>query len=92
LNPTDTLDEGDDEMKILRDALAITAALTVLPAALAAHEGHAPVLSVSGVLHWLSSPHHLISVVAVVAVAAALVVGAALLRRGGRSGPAAEEG
>jgi hypothetical protein len=91
LNPKDTLDEGDGEMKILRDVLAIPAAMALLPTALAAHEGHAPVLSVSGVLHWLSSPHHLVSVIAVVAVVAAGVVGAALLRRGVRSDPAAEE-
>lgn len=78
-------------MKILRNVMATTVGLAVLPAALAAHEGHAPGFSVSGVLHWLSSPHHLISVVAVVAVVVAAAVGAALLRRGVRSDPAAEE-
>lgn len=52
-------------------ALGILATI-LLPAALAAHQGHAPDASLTGVAHWLSSPGHLTTIV----VAAALLVGA----------------
>lgn len=78
-------------MKILRDGAAATALLALLPTALAAHEGHGPAASFTGVVHWLSSPYHLVSVVAVLAVLGGVGIGVALRRRGVPADPAAEE-
>jgi hypothetical protein len=61
-------------------ALALLAAAT--PSALAAHEGHGPEFTLSGMLHWFLEPTHLLGSVVVLAAS----IGAGLVLRSRRVG------
>lgn len=61
-------------MNRLRTTLGAVTAL-LIPAPLFAHEGHGFAGTIESVLHWLSSPYHLVILAAVVAVAIAIPLG-----------------
>lgn len=80
-------------MSLKRAMPVVAAFLALAPGAAVAHEGHGPETSWAGVVHWLSSPYHLVGVVALVAVVGGLLVLRAARRSHapGRAG-AVEEG
>lgn len=63
-----------------RTVLAAIALLST-PGALAAHEGHGPILSLSGLAHWFFQPTHMAGTLLFLGVASIVVWGATRVRR-----------
>jgi hypothetical protein len=69
----------------LATMMAVGMMAAMIPTPLFAHEGHGFSGTIDSVLHWLSSPYHIVLVAAIVAVAVAIPLGARRLAERSRT-------